>query len=77
MQHEIKGFQRFLGAAHVLFGFWLCFGVWRSVQRSLLIGFNQDKIYPAVGLFATRLTEQAVVMTRIKLITVQDNYGRQ
>lgn len=40
-------------------------------------GFNQDMIYPAMGLLATQLTEQAVGMTRIKLITVQDNYGRQ
>lgn len=45
---------------------------------SLLIqGFNQDMIYPAVGLLATQLTEQAVTMTRIKLITAQGNYGRQ
>lgn len=36
-----------------------------------------DMIYPAVGLLATQLTEQAVTMSRIKLITAQDNYGRQ
>lgn len=78
MRHEIRGFQRFLGAAHVLFGFWQRFGARRPVQMSLLTrGFNQDVIYPAVGLLATQLTEQAVAMPRIKLITVQDNYGRQ
>lgn len=43
----------------------------------LIRGFNQDMIYPAVGLLATQLTEQAVAITRIKLITAQDNYGRQ
>lgn len=78
MQHKIRGSQRFLGAAHVLFGFWLRFEVRRPVQMRLLTqGFNQDVIYPAVGLLATQLTEQAVAMPRIKLITVQDNYGRQ